>query len=348
MNITLGLICGDSGVIKSLSKLALYSAFSHLEGGNGKNSDKFNVKRVLIIDQSKDKSLLRIATRLFGTSKVFEVTPSAWDVFKLPPMSNGSYATYFKFDIFKCAKENEIILYLDADTIINRQFNKTLIINLFRNTQTCLLMVPSLRPVYERIGYYKNSNPLIYYNAGVIFYKSKDKFNMGKFKLFIRDYLRSDLKIDFHDQDLINAYFNESIIALPPEYNLSTGYLKKEFNKESGINYLLRERFQDPYILHASGGVLFKQNHIYPFKSYFIKQLNSMIKDTSKLSSIEINEMVVLRNMIAYRGSWMRKLINKFRTLFRITPECHPGYYKESHYKYKVRKIMKSLLTIRE
>lgn len=342
MNISLGFICGESGTAETLSRLSLYSAFLKIEKER-KVKNNFKVIRVLVVDESNEQSVIKTAIKLFGKRRVTKIKPNPWENFGVPPMSNGSFATYYKFDIFKSAMPNELVLYLDSDTLVNRNINTLLIKQLIKNETTVLLMVPSPRPVIERLGYMETINPFAYYNAGVIFYKSNKNFNFKGLMRYLKQYLDSGLDLIWHDQDLINTYFNKLIKPLPLEYNLSTGMLRKKLNSEIGMNYVIQKSLTNPYILHASGGVLFKPKQIYPFKIFFQKQFNDMMRNIPNLTKKEIKEMKAFKDLISSEKKFQNVLLNRFRMFFGTTQECHPNYYKEYHYKNIIKKFLKSL-----
>lgn len=335
MNITLGFICGESGSVEMLTKISLYSVFMKID-----KDLNFKVTRVLIIDQSDNQSVIRTAISLFGKKRVTKVNPSPWQDLGLPPMANGSFATYYKFDIFKASKPEELVLYLDSDTVINKVINPSLVEKLIKNESTVLLMVPSPRSVIERLGYMENINPYAYFNAGVIFYKSNKPLNFKDLMLHVRQYINSGLDLSWHDQDLINTYYSKYIKPLPLEYNVSTGMLRKELYSESNLNYIIQKRLSTPYILHASGGVLFKPKLIYPFRIFFYEQFNEMWRNLPVLTDQEFKEMEAFKRLLLLYRKFPTSLVNRIRMFSGLTQECHPNYYRVYYYKHMLKKIL--------
>jgi len=244
------------------------------------------------------------------------LSPSEWEVLDYPPMLNGSYATYWKFDLINAVEIDEILVYLDADAFILGKFEIEVLLKRLQltrfNSTASLLMVPSHRPVLERIGYTSKNNPFQYFNAGFFIAKNLKKVNFDTLKdIFETNFFGDHSRLYWHDQDLLNCYYGEDIQPLPYRYNISTGMFNKKNFSANGMNYLSELEFTNVVVAHASGGILNKKKH-YSFRDSIVRKGQDLI------SNLEHNKMMrdcVLVFLESIRTPTGRKQIHYLRAL---------------------------------
>jgi lipopolysaccharide biosynthesis glycosyltransferase len=273
------------------------------------------------------------------------IVPGDYQNLGLKPMNKESFATYWKFDFLNSLQESEIFIYIDLDAFIVRPLNldflferieaiKGLNANIdsgqsFRNRKhqnekSILLMVPSHRPVFERMGYSAVSNPYAYYNAGFIvgtlFHTIQDQTIKSVAQ---RYYFNDSDKMFWHDQDLINSIFANEIFPLPYSYNISTGMLNKKYFGIDKLNVNVMKEFRNPIVIHASGGVLNTQRK-YPYRKYLAKRY----RDIEKEFAINSSNCVEIADFIEYleeseiyksfKNFWAVSRMNVFKICRRI------------------------------
>ena len=230
-----------------------------------------NITKIFVVTSSKINYLEKIAKKHNLFLQIIE--PSPWATYGVPPMNNGTFTTYFKFDLFAYIPINSNILYLDADTLILNPIDFTFIQNrieeIGRLKENILLMVPSYRPVLEKLGNLRGSNPYCYYNAGVIFFLKKEKFDINMIIKHLHKFYENSNDLIWHDQDLINTYFAGNIQPLPFKYNLSTGFISVKASHVLNSNKNEFLKLKSPIIVHASGSILTKKWKYYPFRKDF-------------------------------------------------------------------------------
>jgi lipopolysaccharide biosynthesis glycosyltransferase len=229
------------------------------------------------------------------------------------------------------------MLYIDSDAFIVDRLDLDYFEKLVSTSHTkdSILMVPSHRPVIEKIGYIRFSNPFNYYNAGFLVVNLSKKFTLPKFKTYLDTYGKSVLSIStFGDQDLINDYFHDSIKPLPLRYNVSTGLLKKTNFNKGALNYLVADEIKQVVIAHASGGILYS-NKYYPFRKLILDIVRAGINSPQ----LQADHKLIFQSF--YSNINNRFEINKFRQFFGLTSECSPSLYDTGiHWKKVIRKIL--------
>ena len=146
-------------------------------------------------------------------------------------------------------------------------------------------MVPSPRPVYERIGYHRSSNPYNYFNAGVfiglgVYRETLDELK-AKFEIY---FCKEHSSLIWNDQDVFNCYFGERISPLPFRYNVSSGMFDSANFGRAGFNYLAEKELTNAIIVHASGGILFSRRH-YAFRGLILELSNLLLNKNVLISN---------------------------------------------------------------
>lgn len=208
---------------------------------------------------------------------------------ELVPQLKGNYATYWKFDLFWALSANEILMYIDVDAFAVNRFNISKIINLFESNKFHLAAVPSLRPVLERVSAIQLNNPFDYFNAGVLFGIKDKRYSEESIKNAYYEIMKFDsLNLMWHDQDIFNYLFRSDYFKLPYIYNLSSGYLHKNFRAPFLLNgvtsYDIKE---NTVILHMSGDYLFSQR-FHPAQMHLFGLLESCKRLLRKLNDKNI------------------------------------------------------------
>lgn len=279
IRLTLGLV-NEGESISAMSILSLWTNYTALQEQVTRIDQEFELD-LCIISNDQNSDFCKYAKLICPEARIF--TPSDWNSFGFPPMSNGSYATYWKFDLIDVIQTDEILIYLDADAFILGDLNIKVLIQRLHNYGSqnggCMLMVPAHRPVLERVGYCLDVEPFAYYNAGFFVAQNLTRVNKQKLKaLFDLNFFGDDSRLFWHDQDLLNSYYSGKIHSLPFRYNISTGMLNKNNFGVSGINYLGAKEVINVVVAHASGGILFKKRH-YTFRDAITKKAKNLLID---------------------------------------------------------------------
>lgn len=291
-----------------------------------------NISGLYIITSEKDLACQRIAERNGIEVKTFE--PINWQIQEVPSMNNGSYTTYYKFDLIEKMPIGSIMLYLDTDTFLISSLQLDFIAKRFRfsnkeQDKNNLLMVGSYRPVLERIGYQQDSNPYGYYNAGVIFIEKNLAFKTSDVIEHYNNYYTGEESLIWHDQDLINSFFIGSIYPIPAVYNLSTGWLSKNAKKHFFMNVYEFKKLKQAVIVHASGGILFRKNKVYPYRKLYL-DLVLQLESSNVLDAEEFLLLTKMKNRL--KSSLILKVYHYTRMVFGLTPECSPIFYNQTIY----------------
>ena len=297
-----------------------------------RSSDANHTLRIQIITDDAESIFCNFAKSLNIPVRI--KNPSEWPIREFPSMSNGSYATYWKFDLINACELYEILIYVDADAFVLRNIKIDALLdrleasNMRRqqdlNSRGSLLMVPSVRPVLERIGYVPSANPFHYFNAGVIIGMFKKGIDFEELeRIYKRDFFGDSRMLIWHDQDLLNSYFLCDIDPLPLRYNVSSGMLRRENLGITRLNYLGKHELRETIIAHASGSALFSRKR-YSFREIVIQESKKLLRnprlpDGSRRSVedfVKKIEVGKIRNgwqfLIAFFGLSRRPLIKSF------------------------------------
>jgi len=332
---TLGYICSDQSYSR-MAMVSLYSVFNKFEDINHFNEV---FEELMVVTDETESEFVSFAKLLHH--KVRVIQPSEWSKSGLAPYNN-SFSTYFKFDLLFNLATNKTMIYIDSDAFIVDRFDLDYFEQLVNTSHTkdSILMVPSHRPVIEKIGYIRFTNPFNYYNAGFLVVNLSKKFTIPKFKTYLDSYGKSISSIStMGDQDLLNDYFRDSIKPLPLRYNVSTGLLKKTNFNKGALNYLVANEIKQVVIAHASGGILYT-NKYYPFRRLILDITRAGINSTQ----LRTDHKLIFQQFYSNINKNNRFKINKFRQFFGLTSECSPYLYDtDIHWRKVIRKILKNL-----
>ena len=198
---------------------------------------------------------------------------------KIAPPLKQNYATYWKFDLFRDLNKNEILFYMDNDSICISKLNINDLLKIFDNGIVKLMGVHSPRPNLERYSVLRLKSPFQYFNAGILIGLKDKSYSVNNISATIK-LLRSldPLDLIWHDQDIFNYLFNEKIYLLDPTYNFSTGYMNKEFR----VFNLLNDQFMNVLknklkIIHFSGNFILNKKY-HPYMDIYYQKLNELKK----------------------------------------------------------------------
>lgn len=290
-----------------------------------------SVKKLYIISTEKNLICKRVAEELGIQVEIFP--PIEWAEKKVPPMRNGTFTTYYKFDLMQKIPLGCTLIYLDTDTFFVSDAKLDFIEKRLQYANSIgiknkLLMVGSFRPMLEKIGYQQRSNPYLYFNAGVIFMEKNISFQVKDVVSHYRNYY-ADNSLVWHDQDLINTFFCDDIYPLPAIYNLSTGWISKKADKFFFMNRFEYKKLSSPIIVHASGDVLFSKRKFHPFKVEYLLLIEQLAK-TYFLTIDEMKSLIELKKSI--QPSMLINCYHSLRIFFGATNECSTVFYKNRLY----------------
>lgn len=228
---------------------------------------------------------------------------------EIAPPLRGSYATYWKFDLFNSLKENEILFYIDCDAFLINSLNSKVLKDIFNAGSYKLAAVPAQRPVLERWAVLKLANPFDYFNAGILFGVNDPRYREDSLRKAVSEILMWDnLSLVWHDQDIFNFMFRSDTFKLNPTFNVSTGYISNQFRTPLMINDLLGSNIKSAAVIaHMSGGYMFDRRY-HPFKADYLELIHyareqilaaSDLTATSRLENT-INGIKLLENNMRF------------------------------------------------
>lgn len=256
------------------------------------------------------------------------------------PSYRGSFAANLRMFVSEIAKDENRILYLDADTIVTGDLGamyesdiKT--VGMVYDTLSC-------DHKYD-IGHEKEDG---YYNSGVILY-DLNKWRDNDFTAKIVDHV-ANVRAQYPspDQDLINAVVKSEITALPAEYNYQPHlrvYPYRMFMKVfHPFPYYGEDEIskadKSPVIMHAFryiGEFPWHKGNCHPFTDEFDKYLKiSPWNDYIKVSSD--SGIVMTIEKLMYKC--LPKVI--FLQIFHL---MHRNFFKKAEKLSKENKISKSM-----
>ena len=257
-----------------------------------------------------------------------------------PLLNNYNYATYWKFDLFRSLKKNEILFYMDVDSICVLDFDVSNLIKVFDERSVKLMGVHAPRPNLERYSVLQLKSPFQYFNAGVLIGlkdKSYDVNNIVQTTKLLRSLDPLDLM--WHDQDIFNYLFREKIFLLDPSYNFSTGFLNKEFRVTSLVNdefiNILRDKVK---IVHFSGNYILN-NKFHPYINVYhekLKGLQNILLNSSINKKITIEYLEQIKIIINLRDT--KKLDYILQTFYIRKRFFSKEYYPS--FKSLIKKIL--------
>jgi hypothetical protein len=313
LKITLGVV-NEGESISAMSVVSLWTNYTALKEQLSKTYAEFELGLCIV---SNDPNSVFCEFAKFISPFTNIVSPSPWNSLGFPPMSNGSHATYWKFDLIDTIQDDEILVYVDADAFILGNLDIQVLVKRLQVQEASvgnhLLMVPSHRPVLERVGYNAYESPFQYYNAGFFVGKNLGKVNKSELKrLFEVDFFNDTTRLFWHDQDLLNSYFAGKILSLPYRFNVSTGMLNKNNFGVTGINYLGIREITNVVVAHASGGILFKKKH-YTYRDLIYKKGNELVV------SLELDKPtrdLIIEFLSSIKATWLTKQFRYLQNAF--------------------------------
>jgi len=162
----------------------------------------------------------------------------------------GKYAWYRLFLPELLSEHVDRILYLDVDTIICGDITELYNMDLTDcSLAGCMDYMGFYDGIYQRVGYQRKFG---YVCSGVILF-NLDYFRKHNLSKQIIDFsLKYPERINFPDQDAINAVCHESMKLLPLKYDMTAPFFTdKTFiskNKEE-----VEDMLHDPRIIHYAG-----------------------------------------------------------------------------------------------
>lgn len=144
-----------------------------------------------------------------------------------------SLATYYRLFIPELIPQEDKVLYLDCDIIVRKPLSNLYNKDFEENTILGVVDV-AVKEHSKRLNLKK------YINAGVILFNSKVMRNENSDEKIINWINKNNDKIECHDQDVINAVFNEKIKYIEDIWNAQ---VKKEHDTRFSS-------IEDPSILH--------------------------------------------------------------------------------------------------
>lgn len=307
---------GDS--IAGISMVSFYTNYSRL---CTEVNQLGGILHVVIATNNPESLFVQFVQLNFDNVTLIE--PSNWESTGLPPMRNGSFATYFKFDLMNYVDPEDFFVYIDSDAFIVDSLQLQILVARLRlvaeiGTEDAFLMVPSIRPVFERTGYISSDNPHKYFNAGVFFAHRLTKYTLEQIlQIFSIRFFNNGEILSWHDQDILNAKYEKTIYELPLRYNISSGMLLRNYFGVNKINYLARREFQNPTIVHASGGILTSKVH-YPYRGLVSGLVSKLSNDSQILLSGEARNSIKKFEM-SIRLSILRRVLNEIASLFGLS-----------------------------
>jgi hypothetical protein len=320
---TLGFICHGK-IYTEMTIVAFYSLYLALSETSCINEI---IEEILVVTDEPDNAFIVFAKTLHSNVRI--ISPSNWSKSGLPSY-NGNFATYSKLDLFFNLPKNKTMIYLDSDAFVVGKIDLTFIANRIHKSrsQDSILMVPSHRPVIEKIGFIDPASPFNYFNAGFMIVTLRNKFTMAKLRHHLRYYYPKSYEVVTNgDQDLINSYFRGVIEPLPLRYNSSTGMLRKFNFKKGHLNYLVLSELKQAVIAHASGGILQSKKY-YPYR----KLICDISEHGMNNRFFNDDHIFIFKKMFLSTKHASDSKINKIRQFFGLTQECSPRLYADDFY----------------
>ncbi len=221
----------------------------------------------------KNKRRLSTLERRYGF-KISYLRVNKSDYSHMPISQHVNHSTYFRISIPDvmgplCEK----ILYLDSDMIVERDLANLWNIPL---GEQYLAAVPNSYSSQARAQIHKISPPEYYFNAGMMLMNLK-KWRFDQISEKVRAFIEQNKdKIEFWDQDGINAIIKNSYVRLPPTYNMLNSFYEIPAEKETVLNIYGDETFEHPHIIHFTGSekpwnILSSHPHKKLYRFYFHK-----------------------------------------------------------------------------
>lgn len=264
---------------------------------NNKNINEINIyllnDNISSENQKKLKELCNNYNRnlfLINTDKILKKLKEL----KVVPF-RGAYTTYFKLMALNDIKlNNNIILYLDSDTIIDDSFSELCEMDL--NNIICAATYDCILNKYKKLIDIPENDK--YYNCGVLLINQK-MWKSKKCEEQIVEHLKN-IKNGYYtaDQDIINVLFRKKIKYLNLKYNFNSGFYIYGIKKSLKLYGLkppyynsfkeIKNAYDNTVIYHCMGAMTgrpWEKDNIHPQNSLFDKYLlKSPWKDFTKIA----------------------------------------------------------------
>ena len=213
-----------------------------------------------------------------------------------------SLATYYRLFIPELIPSEDKVLYLDCDIVVRKSLSDLYCKDFNRNVVLGVIDVAAKE-------HSKRLNLRQYVNAGVLLFNSKEMRKENSDQQIIDWINNNNDKIECHDQDVINAVFNDEIQYIEDVWNAQ---VKKEHDTRFSS-------LKDPAILHfispKKPWTLWKPLNI----THWAREYFEALKGTpweSFVKEYRLKAMLFLPIRIIYPMGKPRKFI---RTIFSIT-----------------------------
>lgn len=239
----------------------------------------FHVITDYISEQNKG-SLTTLVQSLGCNISFYAVNIKLLKDFPIGPGTTNTYvtlATYYRlFMIDILPQEVNKILYLDCDIVINGKLDR--LWNWEFSSNACIAAVEEQYKLGKKrakaLGYQESYS---YFNAGVLLIDMTKIRRIYSIKKAI-EYIKQNMnKIQFHDQDVLNALFYDKKDFFPLTFNVLDIFLLRKSTIPS--RYLMElEDLKNPIIIHYSGPLKpWHRECIHPLKELYNKYLNQTI-----------------------------------------------------------------------
>lgn len=175
------------------------------------------------LSDDSQKKLFQLA-EIYERKLVFKETTGLIDKMKKwgIPAYRGSYAANMRLFLPLILEEEiERILYLDADTIVNG--NLKVLLELEMKDAALGMVMDSLGGNHKRVLGFNEEEP--YYNSGVILFNLKNWRACECTERIIEHIKQGNTDYSAPDQDLLNVVCKDSIMTLPPRFNVQPVHL---------------------------------------------------------------------------------------------------------------------------
>lgn len=158
-------------------------------------------------------------------------------------------AAYYRLKLPSILKNIPKVLYLDPDIIITTNISKLWHLNI-DDYSLFAAADPELECINRKSSLNIPDN-FIYFNSGVLLFNLK-KWRLEKLEIKTLNYLKENAtKLQFHDQDALNAVLHTSVQIISSQWNLVTTFFKPNMHWEDE-NYIV-ELKKNAKIIHFTG-----------------------------------------------------------------------------------------------
>ena len=214
-------------------------------------------------------------------------------------------ASYYRLMLSEILSQSiRKVLYLDGDMIVRHSLLPLWNTDL---KDYAVGAVPDCQDgnieLYHRLNY---PSQLGYFNAGVLLINLEYWREHDVVKDFMSILQKHADKLQFHDQDVLNAAFSEKKVMLPLKYNMHSGFLEKH-PKYDNQKYAkeVKEARKDPVIVHfieEKPWDSYSRQPKHPFSSTFFKY-----QSQTKWSGVKIDKRPFKLRAVNYVADVLRK-----------------------------------------